>query len=172
MNLANCPGSCGTLAQTNSRFMPMAIGSQREPVVSPSQNMNEYSQDRRNRSHCLRPSVSARAITLKTTPTTSERERIRSITAGGAKSVGVMRTTVWLIALHLPQAVLPGAGPKYLVSVFHLLLVYSICRDLPGLRLYRRRAGLTAAREYMRRWPSGQRALPGLHSPACRQSRC
>src|ERR1700704_2267256 len=106
-----------------------SISRVREPVVSPSQNMNECSHARRNKSHWLRPSVSARARTLKTTPTTSERERIRSIIGGGAKSLGVTRTRVWFIALHLPQAVLPGAGPTYPGSVFHLLLVYSTCRD-------------------------------------------
>src|SRR5882724_8652017 len=188
MNLANCAGSCGTVAQTYNRFMPRASGSQnrnishqlpaaashmrrprrpqlpplvycnisraREPVVSPSQNMNECSHARRNKSHWLRPSVRPRARTVKTTPTTSERERMRSITAGGAKSLGVTRTRIWLIALHLPQAVLRGAGPRYLGSVFHLLLVYSTCRDRPAPRPRQRRAGLTAAREYMRRWPS------------------
>src|SRR5579864_9411461 len=80
-----------------------SMSSAREPVVSPSQNMKENSQERRNRSHCFKPSVSPSASTLKTTPTISELERIRLMIVGGAKSLGVTCTETSLMALHLPE---------------------------------------------------------------------
>src|SRR4029077_4301652 len=73
-----------------------SISKTSDPVVRPSQNMKENNQDLRNRSHLLSPRVKANASTANTTPTTSARERMRSMIAGGANSCGVMRIAVWL----------------------------------------------------------------------------
>src|SRR5215831_8881099 len=73
-----------------------------EPVISPSQNMKENNHTRKKISQWMIAPTTA--STAKTAPTMIERERIRSMTAGGAKSCGVMRVIVWLIALRLPQA--------------------------------------------------------------------
>src|SRR5689334_13909323 len=84
-----------------------------EPRVSPSQNMKENSQARRNMFQWS--TAPTTAMTLKTTPTVRLMERMRSMNAGGAKSLGARRTKVWLIASHLPQdvALAPEAEAKY-----------------------------------------------------------
>src|SRR5260370_17161925 len=75
------------------------------PVVRPSQNMNENSHEWRNRSHLLKAAAKATAPTENNIPTTKEGVRILSIRVGGAKSAGVTRTPIWLIAFLPPTSV-------------------------------------------------------------------
>ena len=119
------------------RWCIAASAAQESRWSSPSQNMNEYSQERRNRSHWPK----------------AERERKSDHTENNAddKRAGAhpvndsrRRKVRWCNADHsVAHRFTPSlrlccrrAGAEVSGMVFHLLLVYSICRDLPGLRLF------------------------------------
>src|SRR5215472_19302401 len=81
-----------------------SISRQSDPVVRPSQNMKAKSQERRNKSVVLGRKAPTRTGIAARIPMGIARDFILVMMGGGAKSCGVMRVAIPLMALHLPAA--------------------------------------------------------------------